>query len=198
MDYKKSYNEKDTDGRSIADLCRMCGQCCRAIATEFTHEELIKMSKNNEKEAKIFVEFFKQYKNIEEVKKIAPEHVKQVLKHKYISEDSVGNEVSFYYCEKISPDNKCSIHTERPICCRRAPQDGWAVMPPGCGYAGWQLEERERIKSNIRSMKEKIYEIEMLEGENAFIEELNMSLKDLKKFVEEKSEPFRKYGSKGW
>lgn len=198
MDYKNTHTEKDTDGRSIADLCRMCGQCCQAIATDFTHEELLEMSKKNEKEAKIFIKFFKKYKNIEEAKKVAPEHVKQVLKYKYIPENSLGNETSFYYCEKMLPDNRCSIHSERPVCCRMAPKDGWCVMPPGCGYAGWQYEERERIKSNIRSMREKIYEIETLEGSDAFIEESNISLKDLKKFVEEKSEPFNQFGSKGW
>lgn len=198
MDFKKNHNEKDTDGRNLADLCRMCGQCCQAIATDFSYEELLEMSQKDEKEAKVFIDFFKQYGSIEEVRKIAPEHVKQVLKHKHLSESLSGNEVSFYYCEKMLPDKKCSIHTQRPICCRMAPKDGWSLMPPGCGYAGWQYEERERIKSNIRSMKEQIYEIETLEGSDAFIEESNISLKDLKKFVEEKSEPFNKFGSKGW
>lgn len=198
MDYKKTSTEKDTDGRNIADLCRMCGQCCQAIATDFTHGELFEMAQKDEKEAGVFIDFFKQYENIEAVKKVAPNHVKQVLNYKHVSEDSIGNEVSFYYCEKMLPDNRCSIHSERPMCCRKAPQDGWSVMPPGCGYAGWQYEERERIKSNIRSMKEQIYEIETLEGKDAFIEEINMPLKEFKKFVEEKSAPFKKFGSKGW
>jgi hypothetical protein len=71
-------------------------------------------------------------------------------------------------------------------------------MPPKCGYTGWQFEQKERIKQNIRVLKEKIYEIEVLEGPDAFVEELNVSLAELKEQVAKKTEPFDRYGAKGW
>lgn len=198
IDYKKEQQQNDTDSREIANLCLMCGKCCLAIATSYTHEELIEMSKKDEKEAKIFVDFFKRYDSIADARKVVPDQVNQILRHKKLPEDLQGTEVPFYYCEKISANKKCTVHQDRPICCRIAPTDGWALMPPKCGYTGWQFEEKERIKQNIRSLKEKIYEIETLEGPDAFIEELNISLKDFKKQVEQKIEPFARYGAKGW
>ncbi|MEI8377943.1 MAG: YkgJ family cysteine cluster protein [bacterium] len=198
IDYKKDQQETDTDSREIANLCQMCGKCCLAIVTAYKHEELIEMSKNDEKEAKIFVDFFKRYDSIADARKVVPDQVNQVLRHKNLSEDLQGDEVQFYYCEKITADNKCTIHKDRPLCCRIAPVDGWTLMPPKCGYTGWQAQEKERIKQNIRSLKEKIYEIETLEGPDAFVEELNISLKEFKEQIEKKTASFARYGAKGW
>jgi len=198
MEYKTCLSEKDTDGRNIANLCVMCGQCCLAIATEYTHEQLIEMAKKGEKEAGVFVGFFKKYENLDAARKVAAEHVKQVLKYKGYPDDYSGDDVSFYYCEKIAADKSCTVHSERPLCCRMAPGDGWSLMPPKCGYVGWQYESRERTQGNIRAIKEKLYEVEFLDGPDAFVKELNMSVQEVKKYIEEKSKPFKKYGSKGW
>lgn len=197
MDYKKGQSN-DTDARGIADLCLGCGKCCLAVVTPYTHEELVEMAKKDEQEAKIFVDFFKRYESIAAARKVVPDQVNQVLRHKKLPEDLVGNEVQFYYCDKITDDLRCTMHADRPACCRLAPADGWALMPPKCGYTGWQCEEKERIKQNIRSLKEKIYEIETLEGPDAFIDELNMSFKEFKEQVSKKIESFARYGAKGW
>lgn len=188
----------DTDSRNIAHLCIMCGKCCKAIATEYTHEEIVEMAKKNEKEADIFVNFFKRYASIADARKDVPDKVNQNLKTKKLPEDLQGDEVTFYYCEKLRPDNTCSDYENRPSCCRIAPVDCWTLMPPKCGFTGWQFEQREKIKENIRSLKEKIYEIENLEGENAFVSELNMPFKEFKKYVEDRIESFERHGSKGW
>lgn len=198
MDYKKEQQEKDTDSREIANLCLMCGKCCLAIATEYTHEKLIEMANKDEKEAKIFVDFFKRYDSIADARKVVPDQVNQILRHKKLPEDLQGTEIPFYYCEKITSDKKCTIHNDRPLCCRYAPLDGWALMPPKCGYTGWQFVEKERIKQNIRSLKEQIYEIETLGGPDAVVDELGITLKEFKEQVAKKIEPFERYGAKGW
>jgi len=158
IEYNKEQQKNDTDSRNIANLCLMCGKCCRAIATDYTHEELIEMSKEHKHEAHIFIDFFKQYDCIADARKDVPDKVKIYLEQKNVPADAQGNEMTFYYCDKLNPNNSCSIHKDRPICCRTAPKDGWVLMPPGCGYTGWQVIEKERIKENIRTLKEKIYE----------------------------------------
>jgi Fe-S-cluster containining protein len=188
---------KDTDARNIADLCNMCGKCCRGIATDFTYEELLEMKAKGEREAWVFIDFFKRYSSVQEAMEKESDTVEQVLREKNISPDATGIEVPFYYCEKLK-DGKCTYYEDRPTCCRTAPMDGWVVLPPGCGFRGWQYLERERVRSNIRSLKEKIYEVETLEGPDAFVPELNISLKELKEKIENNIKPFIKYGAKGW
>ena len=81
------------------------------------------------------------------------------------------NEITFYYCPNLTKDNKCSIHVTRPDCCRRAPRNGWSIFPPGCGFKGWQFQQRERVKGLIRKIKEHIIELELLEPETIINEE---------------------------
>lgn len=188
----------DTDDRNIAHLCIMCGKCCKAICTEYTHEEIIKMAENNEKEADIFVNFFKRYASIADARKDVPDKVNQNLKTKKLPEDLEGDEVTFYYCEKLRPDNGCSDYENRPSCCRIAPLDCWTLMPPKCGFTGWQFDQREKVKANIRSLKEKIYEVETLETPDAFIPEANMTLTEFKAFVADRIKGFERHGAKGW
>lgn len=188
----------DTDDRNLAHLCIMCGKCCKAITTEYTHEQIIEMAKNGEKEAHIFVDFFKRYDSIEDARKDVPDKVNQNLKAKNLPEDLTGNEVTFYYCDKLRADNTCSDYENRPSCCRIAPLDCWTLMPPKCGFTGWQFEQREKVKENIRSLKEKLYEVGTIEGENAFIPEANMSFKEFKTYIDTRVEPFKRHGGLGW
>lgn len=189
---------EDTDSKHIAHYCIRCGKCCTVLATSYTHEEIIEMAKKNEQEAIVFVEMFKRYNSIADAKKVHDDTVRRILKNKGFSEDYSGNEVTFYYCPHKLPDNSCPQYDKRPTCCKQAPNNEWCVMPPKCGYSGWQFEKREQTKANIRSLKEKVYETEILFGEDAFIEEINMPLKELKNLLEEKIKPFEKYGAKGW
>lgn len=189
---------EDTDSRNIAHYCINCGKCCTVVATAYTHEEIIEMAEKKEQEAIVFVEMFKRYDSIADAKKVHDDTARRILKNKGLSEDCIGNEITLYYCPHKKSDNFCSRYETRPTCCRQAPHNEWCVMPPKCGYSGWQFEKREEIKANIRSLKEKIYETEILYGEDAFVEELNMPLKELKTLLEEKIKPFEKYGAKSW
>jgi Fe-S-cluster containining protein len=191
------HQVNDTDSRDIAYLCNMCGKCCRGIATDYTYEELLDMKENGEREAEVFIDFFKRYSSVSEALEKEPDTVAQVLSEKKIPLDAKDTEVPFYYCLYIK-DGMCTCYEERPTCCRLAPASGWSVMPPGCGYKGWQYLEQDRIKGSIRVLKEKIYEVEVLEGEDAYVPELDMSLKEAKERLEKNIKPFIRYGSKGW
>lgn len=199
IDFKKESIDIDTDKRDIADLCNMCGKCCRSIVTEHTHQELVEMAKKDEREAKIFIDFFKKYDSIEDARKVVPDQVEQVLKLKKEKNREDLDKVSFYYCSYIDDENKCTIHLERPLCCRMAPVDGWSAMPPGCGYEGWQFEERERIKQTVRSFKEELYRAEMTLKPTDLMEGLNgMTVEEFKTQVNEKLEAFNRFGAKNW
>ncbi len=48
-------------------LCKMCGQCCKAITTPYTHEELKELAAQGQEEARVFVEIFRKYPDVVDV-----------------------------------------------------------------------------------------------------------------------------------
>ncbi|OGI18091.1 MAG: hypothetical protein A2287_08465 [Candidatus Melainabacteria bacterium RIFOXYA12_FULL_32_12] len=178
-------------------LCKTCGRCCKSITTSFTYDELKEMSDKGLEEARVFIEIFKPYSSIEEARKIVPEQVEQVLSILEDDKDFDINKVTFYYCPHITDDGKCSIYETRPNCCRRAPNHGWSVMPPGCGFEGWQFEQREKHKKMVRSVKEYLYMIESL-SKDGKVPGKEMTVEELRKNIEEKIKPWEKFGSMFW
>lgn len=178
-------------------LCKMCGKCCKSITTEYSYEELEEMTRKGSESARVFIDLFKPYSSIEEAKKYVPEQIEQVLKELGQNENFDINKITFYYCPHLSNDNKCEIYETRPECCRRAPNNPWSCMPPGCGFEGWLFEEREKIKKEIRKLKEYLVAAEAV-AEDGIVPGKGVSIKDLRKIVEEKIRPYEKYGSRLW
>jgi Fe-S-cluster containining protein len=177
-------------------LCKMCGRCCRAIIPEvYSFNELEELSKEGSEEADVFVSKFIRYDSVEDARKVVPEHVDQIIKElTYQKKDLDANSLNFYYCPHITDENKCSIHERRPDCCRRAPRHGWSLFPPGCGFEGWQFEKRESVKKSIRSLKEYLYEKELLYGEGQ-IPGSKTTVAEFREIVEKKVKEWERYGA---
>ncbi|MEI7475299.1 MAG: YkgJ family cysteine cluster protein [bacterium] len=178
-------------------LCNTCGKCCRSIATRFTFDELKEMAKEGEEEALVFTEIFKAFPSIEEARKVIPEQIDNVLKELATKPDFDEKNVTFFYCPHITDKNLCGIYEKRPGCCRRAPRHGWSVMPPGCGFEGWQFEQREKHKKTIRALKEYLYMAEML-SDDGKVPGRDMTIDELKALIESKITPWERFGSKFW
>lgn len=179
-------------------LCNMCGKCCRAITTPYTYDELVQLAQEGQEEAKVFVEIFKKYPTLEDAKKAVPDHVENILNQLRSSNpDFDESSVTFFYCPHLDADNKCSIHATRPDCCRRAPRNGWSLFPPGCGFKGWQFQQRERVKSSVRKLKEYLMELDVLD-DDILIPGRGKTAGEMKAFIKEKIKPWEKYGAKFW
>ncbi len=191
-------SEKEEQSRKFPQyLCKMCGKCCKSITTEYTYEELKKMAKNGSEAAKVFIDIFKPYSSIEQARKIVSEQVDQVLEELAQLKDFDINKITFYYCPHYDEENKCRIYENRPECCRRAPNNPWSCMPPGCGFEGWQFEQRERIKKEVRKLKEYLVAAEAV-AEDGIVPGKNITIEELKKIIEKKISPLEKYGSRLW
>ncbi len=189
---------KETVNRPQA-LCDTCGRCCKSITTSRTHEELEQMAKEGKEEAWVFVEFFKRYPSIDEARKVVPEQVEQVIRELSLNKDFDINKISFYYCPHVTKDGLCSVYETRPYCCRVAPRHGWSLMPPGCGFEGWQFEEREKTKSSVRYIKEYLQRIESIySNDDDIVPGQNLTVKELREKLLKKIEPWEKYGSLFW
>lgn len=201
MDINISHNTAHEDF-SIQDefpqhLCKMCGKCCKAITTPYTHEELVKLAKEGQEEAKVFVEVFKRYPSIEAARAAVPDHVNNILEILKRKEDFDISKITFYYCPHLTEQNTCAIHPTRPDCCRRAPRNGWSIFPPGCGFKGWQFMQKERVKETVRKLKEYMLELDLLPPDYV-IPTRNVTAAELKQIIEDRIKPWEKYGAELW
>lgn len=55
-------------------------------------------------------------------------------------------QVLFYKCRFVGPDNTCMIYEDRPNLCREYPDTPFLLMHPGCGFENWSRECKEKYK----------------------------------------------------
>lgn len=184
MDYtNKSYLE-----RRPQRLCLMCGRCCRVATASISHEELLKAFEDGEQSAKEFLEIFEPYPSYEDAMKVDEALVKNIPDYE---------NKTFYRCRFIQDDNLCSRYETRYEVCRAFPTSPWAVIPPGCGYEGWNFVEREKHKQRIRKLKEEQILYKSKLTTNIPNKEKKLYEKLIKK-IDERINLFEKYGSKDW
>lgn len=191
------YEEENKVDAFPQHLCKMCGQCCSAITTPYKHEELIELAKEGQEEARVFVEIFKKYDSVEAARKAVPAHVENILNELKKNPGFDESHVAFYYCPHLTEQNMCAIHPTRPDCCRRAPRNGWSLFPPGCGFKGWQFQQRERVKATIRHLKETLLDFELL-PETQVLPSSKKTVRELKETINDKISIWEKYGSSFW
>lgn len=179
-------------------LCKKCGKCCRVITTPYSHDELVKLAAQGQEDAKVFVNTFKKYNSVAEAKAVVPEYVENIINNLgKFNADFDESKLTFYYCPHLSDDNLCEIYQTRPDCCRRLPSNGWSLLAPDCAYKGWQFQQRERVKSIIRKLKEYLAELEIM-PDTVVVKGYNKTVKEMKEIINSKIEPWKKYGADCW
>ncbi len=179
-------------------LCKKCGKCCRAIAAPYTYDELQKLAAQGQEEAKVFVNIFKRYNSVSEARTAVPDQVDNIINNLRKSNTDIDeSKITFYYCPHLTDDNLCSIYSTRPDCCRRLPRNGWSLVAPDCAFKGWQFQQRERVKSIVRKLKESLMELELL-SEDSILPDKNKTVKEMKEIIKNKIKPFEKYGALYW
>ena len=184
-------NKKIEIASPPSDLCLKCGRCCKMIVSEHSEAKLLELAKNNDAGAKIFLDMFKPYSSHEKIKDIDEQHFTSIIQ-KFKKKNINEKDVTFYYCPYVTDENLCKIYSRRPICCKRAPVTGWAMFPDGCGYLGWQFQQREIIKEHVRKLKEVLYELEMLYPAE------KTDIQQIKQKIQNKLSEYEKYGAKNW
>jgi Fe-S-cluster containining protein len=184
---------------SLPDLCHKCGKCCRSATTYNSYKKLQELCEKGDKEAIDFLEIFEPYESIEAARAVVPEQVEQVLDVISRRKDMNLDEVTFYHCRYVTEEGLCGIYERRPRCCREAPAHGWSVMPPGCGFEGWQFEQREKQKRMIRELKTIAYTMEQLSPDGVTHPvRPDTTIADLKRTVDDKIKAWKPFGSEYW
>jgi len=135
LDYRENYK------------CTGCATCCKLACSEFSYEQLKQKASNGDNFATQFISIFIPYESREEAKKIYPEYF-ELLAEKLEDEN-----VYFYYCPKLTKDNKCSDYENRPQICRDFPDNPLSILPKACGYTRWK-DEVEVTSLMLHSMLE--------------------------------------------
>jgi Fe-S-cluster containining protein len=183
---------------SVSDLCHKCGRCCKVATTFNSQKNLLRMAAQGEQEAIDFLEIFEPFDSIEDARAMDPDQVEQVINLIKSRDDMDLADLTFYHCRYVTQDGLCSIYERRPRCCREAPYHGWAAMPPGCGYEGWQFQQREKHKRMVRDLKTELYTFAQMALEREDPAQALTELRSLKATVEEKLKPGKRYGADFW
>jgi Fe-S-cluster containining protein len=183
----------------LPDLCHKCGRCCRSATTYNSHKRLLEMAANGDKEAIDFLEIFDAYPSIEDARLVVPDQVEQVLRVVESRDDMKVEDVTFYHCKYVTDEGLCGIYERRPRCCKEAPGHGWAVMPPGCGFEGWQFQQREMQKRMIRDAKTSAYIMEQMSPDGVHHPvRPEITLEDLRQTIADKIKPWKMFGAELW
>jgi len=114
--------------------CKQCGSCCYRLAIEFQPKTFLK---------------------IQPILWILIRWHVLINDFTYLGLD-INNGLLFFKCNKISNDNKCSIHSFRYAMCRAYPKSFWFKHPatlPGCGY--YFINRKEYNKGRFSKFLEK-------------------------------------------
>lgn len=199
MNYYGTEGEVPIEKEPLPDLCHKCGKCCRSATTYHSYAKLQELVAQGDKEAIEFLSVFKPYESIEAARAVEPEQVDQVIEVIKNRGDMNLEELTFYHCEYVTPEGLCGIYERRPRCCREAPSHGWSVMPPGCGFEGWQFQQRETHKRMIRDLKTSAYIMEELSPDGkTHPTRPETTLDDLRQMIDEKIKPWKPFGAEYW
>lgn len=199
VNYYGNHELGDESLESLPDLCHKCGRCCRSATTFNNHQKLTELAASGDKEAQDFLEIFEPYDSVEDARQVEPDQVAQVMAVIESRDDMDENNVTFYHCRYVTPEGLCGIYERRPRCCREAPGHGWSVMPPGCGFEGWQFEQREKQKRMIRDLKTSVYIMEQMSPDGIHHPvRPDTTLDDLRQAVVDKIKPWKLFGSDYW
>lgn len=199
LNYYGTEGQIPTEQKDLPDLCHKCGRCCKSATTYNSYSKLQALVAEGNKEAIDFLEIFEPYDSIEDARQVVPDQVEQVLKVVAERDDMKLEDITFYHCRYVTPEGLCGIYERRPRCCREAPGHGWSVMPPGCGFEGWQFEQREKQKRMIRDLKTSAYLMEQLSPDGIHHPARpETTLNELRAMVADKISPWKPFGAEYW
>lgn len=167
-------------------LCKMCGKCCTMVPFRggLSYKEMLTLIENPETEpsllegAKDFLTIFEPVYSHDDVKKIAPDFLEEVISK------TENKNVSFFKCKYVGKNGGCLIHEDRPTGCRVYPfPHEKTFFFNDCGFKEQSLANLKQINTLIKEVEEKKKENwENLQQVNAQLKEIQ----ELKRQLQER------------
>jgi len=143
----RAAKKKIQEGRDKCS-CNMCGTCCKLAVSEFSYTQLKQKAMRGDRYAQMFTSVFVPYESEEDAEKAVPEYFE--LSNALLDP---SERVYYYYCPKLTPDNKCSIYEDRPDLCKDFPLNPLKLLPSTCGYLPWRTGAN-RISMSIKARED--------------------------------------------
>lgn len=128
--------------------CCSNGDCCKGASPSVPFYKLWEKAANGDEFAQNFLSIFVPYASHEEARKVVPGLVEKTLAAAEKSDDFASpDDVVFYHCRNLLPNNLCGVHEDRPQFCRDYPDSPFVVMAPGCAFVEWGKACKEKYKA---------------------------------------------------
>ncbi len=180
---------------SLSYLCLKCGKCCKLLTFSENRISLLQKENGGDVEAAFWLKNLIPYIEYEEACSIEPSYFNKILMQ--TSFGQTFENTYFYGCKCLLNNNMCDCYSSRPSKCSNFPSNPWEVLPDGCGYLGWQFEQKELYKQRVRKLKDILYELSYYK-DGAVVGIDGVTAMELRLKIVEKIEPFRKFGSDSW
>jgi Fe-S-cluster containining protein len=143
--------------------CCSNGDCCKGASPSKPFHQLMERAAKGDEFARGFFSIMIPYESHEEARKVVPGLVERTLNAARKSPDFPNPEedVVFYHCRYLLPNNFCSVHEDRPQFCRDYPDTPFVVFAPGCAFESWGQACREKYLQ----MKEEVTQLKDLKDE---------------------------------
>ncbi len=144
--------------------CCGLGDCCKGASPSTPYYALLKRAAEGDAFAQGFFSIMLPYPNHEAARKIVPGLVDRMLKAATKLENfNSPEDIVFYHCRYLLPDNRCGVHEDRPQFCRDYPDTPFVVMAPGCAFEAWG----QACKEKYNALKAEVDELKTLKAELA-------------------------------
>jgi Fe-S-cluster containining protein len=128
--------------------CCSHGDCCKGASPSTPAKDLLLKAKEGNAFARGFFSIMEAYDSHEAARAVVGELVDRTLLAAEKSEAFTSvDEVVFYRCRYLLPDNRCGVYEDRPQFCRDYPETPFIVVPKGCAFEPWVKACKARYES---------------------------------------------------
>ena len=160
--------------------CCNLGECCKGASPSKPFHQLMARAATGDVFARNFFSIMEPYPSQADAEKVVPGLVNRMREAaKKLPDFGDPDELVFYHCRYLLPDNRCGVHEDRPQFCRDYPDTPYVVTAPGCAYEGWvnackqkyqnlqtELADAKAMKAEVEALKRQINAINPLTGES--------------------------------
>jgi Fe-S-cluster containining protein len=164
--------------------CYSQGDCCKGASPSKPFHQLLERAAQGDDFARGFFSIMVPYESHEAARAVVPGLVERTLAAARKSDSFENNEedVVFYHCRYLQPDNRCGVYEDRPQFCRDYPDTPFVVFAPGCAFEPWAAACRQKYNelkdqvTELKAAREELADLKRLSKEYTNVDENDLNV----------------------